>query len=547
MPKVTFQNETAFDEADTSLTLLQMGLKQGLPHIHACGGNARCSTCRVMVHEGVEHCLPRNEAEQTMAARKGLDANVRLACQTRISGPVRVRRLVLDDADIEVAVASGAITTGREQKVAILFSDVREFTRFSETQLPYDVVHIINRYFRRMGEVILANDGFIDKYVGDGLMALFGLSEPDPVKACRDAVSAALAMIDSLTDLNAYLKRNFNSSFGIGVGVHFGTAVLGQVGHPRKMQFTAIGDSVNTASRVESATKDAGVAILVSDAVRETLGTLLETGVEAEISLKGKEGKHRLYEVIGLKPDLTERSTPAGLARAARRALRSVITRRRAPQFLRLAYHDAMTYSPATNQGGANGSIRFPEELARPENRGLADAAAALTQVKLGFPELSWADLIAIAGAMAVAQCAGPEIKIPLGRKDSDGPSPAGLLPERNMSIDQLKARFLSMGLGSRDLVALSGAHTLGRVDGVPFTDNPFTFTNSYYKALMKRRPEQRAHMLATDNALLACPDCQALVEQYALDQDVFFRDFAAGYRRMSIIGTALSESTLAV
>jgi len=144
-----------------------------------------------MVHDGLENCVARNEAEQTMADRKGMEPNVRLACQTRITGPVRVRRLVLDDADLEVAVAAGSITTGKESKIAVLFSDLREFTRFSESQLPYDVVHIVNRYFRRMGEVVLANDGFIDKYVGDGLMALFGLSDSDGVKACRDAVPPA--------------------------------------------------------------------------------------------------------------------------------------------------------------------------------------------------------------------------------------------------------------------------------------------------------------------------------------------------------------------
>ncbi|MGD9688219.1 MAG: peroxidase family protein [Phycisphaerales bacterium] len=543
MAKITFQNESSFEEGDASLTLLQMALKNGLPHIHACGGNGRCSTCRVMVHEGLEHCQPRNAVEQAMAGRKGMESNIRLACQTKVTGPVRLRRLVLDDADLEVAVAAGAITTGREAKLAILFSDVREFTRFSEKQLPYDVVHVINRYFRGMGEVILAHDGFIDKYVGDGLMALFGLNDPDGAKACRDAVSAGLAMIESLQDLNAYLQKNFGAQFGMGVGIHFGSAVIGNVGHPRRMQYTAIGDAVNTASRVESATKEAGVSLLVSGAVHQIIGPLLKTGAELEVSLKGKEGKHRLYEVIGLVPDPMERSTPQGAARAARRALRSVVTRRRAPQFLRLAYHDAMTFDRARGLGGANGSIRFADELARPENRGLSESAGALNFIKSSFPEVSWADLIALAGALAVSQCNGPEILVPVGRKDSERPSPEGLLPRRDMTIEQLKTRFLEMGLGSRDLVALSGAHTLGRVDGVPFTDNPFTFTNSYFKQLLKRRPDGKTHMLGTDRALLEDPDCQAMVEMYALDQETFFRDFAAAYRRMTIIGTSLNEA----
>lgn len=546
MFNINFQNETAIP-GEPGPTILQQALKAGLPHIHACGGNARCSTCRVMVHEGLEHCCPRNPAEQAMAERKGFEANIRLACQTTVTGPVRVRRLVLDDADLEVAVAQGSVTTGREARIAILFSDVREFTRFSETQMPYDVVHVINRYFRRMGEIVLGHDGFIDKYVGDGLMALFGLNEPDPAKACRDAIAAGLDMIAALADLNTYLKRTFGTTFGIGVGIHYGPVVIGQVGHPRKMQFTAIGDAVNTASRVESATKEAGVGLLVSEAVRQHLAPFLETGNEIDCALKGKAGTHRLFEVLALKPDPAELASPAGLARLARRALRGVVTRRKAPQFLRLAYHDAMTLDPAAARGGADGSIRLPEELARPENRGLADAAGTLAPIKLLFPELSYADLVALAGAMAVAQCNGPDIPVVLGRKDSDTPGPEGRLPRRDMSIVELKACFASMGLSTRDLVALSGAHTLGRVDGVPFTDNPFTFTNSYYKTLMKRQAAGKAHLLATDQALLACPECQALVEQYAMDQDLFFRDFAAGYRRMTIIGTGLREDTVAV
>jgi len=97
-------------------------------------------------------------------------------------------------------------------------------------------------------------------------------------------------------------------------------------------------------------------------------------------------------------------------------------------------------------------------------------------------------------------------------------------------------------GFNTKDLVALSGAHTLGKAEGVPFTDNPFTFTNSYYKVLMKRRDEAKQHMLATDRALLSCPECAAHVEAYAMDQEAFFRDFASAYRRMTLVGTGLKE-----
>src|ERR1700690_855048 len=129
MAKITFQNDKVVETAQTDSTLLEISLSAGIPHVHACGGNARCSTCRVMVHEGLENLHPRNIAEQTLAVRKGLEPNIRLACQARASGDCRVRRLVIDDADADAAIAAAAARpSGREMKVAILFTDIKDFT-----------------------------------------------------------------------------------------------------------------------------------------------------------------------------------------------------------------------------------------------------------------------------------------------------------------------------------------------------------------------------------------------------------------------------------
>src|SRR5258707_13363466 len=97
MARITYQNEITVEEDNLALTLLQVSLKNGIPHVHACGGNARCSTCRVMVLQGLENVLPRNDDEQHLARKKGLEDAIRLACQTHVAGPVRIRRLVLDD------------------------------------------------------------------------------------------------------------------------------------------------------------------------------------------------------------------------------------------------------------------------------------------------------------------------------------------------------------------------------------------------------------------------------------------------------------------
>lgn len=301
MVRIIYENETTIEEEDATLPLLATSLKHGIPHVHACGGHARCSTCRVIVLEGLDNVLPRNAAEQALAGRKGFEPNIRLACQTRVKGPVRIRRLVLDEDDITLA-ASEARSTGRDIQLAVLFSDLRDFTGFAENQLPYDVVHLLNRYFWHMGNAILSHAGYIDKYSGDGIMALFGIDDPDPTSSCRNAVRAALEMQQQLEIFNRYVERSFRLRFRMGIGVHFGEVILGEMGHPDKMQFTAIGDTVNVAARIESATREAQAALLVSEEVYRHIRPEVAVGRIIETGLKGKPGRYPLYEVLNLSP-----------------------------------------------------------------------------------------------------------------------------------------------------------------------------------------------------------------------------------------------------
>ena len=222
MARIEYQQEAVVEENDLSLTVLEISRKHHIPHISACGGKARCSTCRILVLEGEDNLLARNAAEQRLATLKGFEQDIRLACQTRLSGPITLRRLVLDDQDAELADLGNSVTSGREEVLAVLFSDIRRFTPFAESHLPYDVVHILNRYFHHMGEAVLARGGVIDKYIGDGMMALFGLDKDDPASACRHAVRCGLDMLASLGELNRYLARYFATTLEIGIGIHVG-------------------------------------------------------------------------------------------------------------------------------------------------------------------------------------------------------------------------------------------------------------------------------------------------------------------------------------
>jgi adenylate cyclase len=297
MPRIQFEGDTEWREEGRERTLLQDALDHGIPLAHACGGRARCSTCRVRVLEGAAELAPRGEAESRLAEAKGLPDDVRLACQVQVRNDIRVRRLVHDDLD-RALVEAQAKEAGREIQLAILFSDLRNFTPFVERHLPYDVMHMLNRHFQVAGQAILDRGGYIDKYIGDAVMALFGLGdEGSAEEACRHAVEAARAMVRGLRELNPSFEANFDETFACGVGIHFGTAIVGELGHVDRRQITAIGDAVNVAARIESMTKDADASILVSESVQIRVPDLVSDSSSLERSLKGKSGAFRLFRV----------------------------------------------------------------------------------------------------------------------------------------------------------------------------------------------------------------------------------------------------------
>jgi adenylate cyclase len=291
-------------ETTAGETLLAASLRAGIAHAHECGGHAHCSTCRIEVVQGVENCAPRSDAEQALAERLGFSQTLRLACQTIPHADMIVRRLVLDDDDIALVdqrrrgVAELAV--GEERELAILFSDIRGFTAFSEMLPPHDVVHVLNRYFHIMGQPIAQFGGDVDNYMGDGLMALFGLREGDENPALR-AVQAGLAMLDAMDAFKPYLENAYGSAFDIRVGIHYGEVVVGSVGAVGHERTTAIGDAVNFASRIESASKIAGTRLLVSEAVISQTGSRLRIGRSLSMPIAGKRGEYKLSEVLGVE------------------------------------------------------------------------------------------------------------------------------------------------------------------------------------------------------------------------------------------------------
>lgn len=324
--KACFQPDQLSVDVAPDETLLAASRRAGIPHACVCGGKARCSTCRVMVVDGLDACAPRTAAETLMADRLNFVPAIRLACQTRITGDVRVRRLVLDEADVAISsqlaatpashpepAIPGLRASGEERLLAVLFADIRGFTTFAERQVPYDVVHALNRYFCEMGREIRTRGGSINNYAGDGLMALF--PGDDLADASWRAVGAGLAMLGAVQRLQPYFRDNYATGLEIGIGVHCGAAVWGTIGDGTTEITTVIGDTVNVASRIEAATKALGINLLVSAAVFGLLADRLAVRRHEGIALPGKEGRHTLYEVIGSGPRGGNATVPATSSR----------------------------------------------------------------------------------------------------------------------------------------------------------------------------------------------------------------------------------------
>jgi adenylate cyclase len=284
-------------------TLREALLGADVPLSNACGGNCKCTTCRVLVLEGLEFCSPRTPAEQGIADRMAFTPQIRLACQTRTAGDLQLRRLVLDDEDLELAGLFLENPTpehaGTEKQVFILFADIRGFTAFTESLLPYDVIHLLNRYFHLMGDIIQRHGGVIDNYMGDGFMALFEFV--DPRETGLRAVRAGLEMIETVrTQIGPYLERLWDKSFRIGIGLHYGVVVAGTLGATDNRRNTVIGDAVNFASRIERANKKAGTEFLMSEDAYRLVAEETKVNRTFLVPIAGKKGEHRLYEIVGI-------------------------------------------------------------------------------------------------------------------------------------------------------------------------------------------------------------------------------------------------------
>lgn len=290
------------------INLLEISKLGDVPHASVCGGRGRCSTCRVRILTSQPAINPPSASEVKVLSRVRAPEDVRLACQLLPKGDLQVIRLLPSDVTQASQSDHAPWSSGQEKTVTVMFADLRDFTKTSESRLPFDVVYLINQFSRAMGKVVESHNGRIDKFLGDGFMALFSVDESAEDGAVN-AVNAAGAMIEELGKLNEQLKGDLTEPLRMGIGLHTGSVILGNMGYGSSRGLTAIGDTVNTASRLEAATKEQGCILCASAETLETAGLSGPNAARKSISIRGKSKKQSIYALSETKL-LSKSKTP---------------------------------------------------------------------------------------------------------------------------------------------------------------------------------------------------------------------------------------------
>lgn len=275
-------------------TVLETLRESGIAHASVCGGRGRCTTCRILVTRGLE-TLPEPEPVEAKAlARIAAAPGTRLACQIRPTADITVRPLLSADAIAADGTVRGGLE-GSERPITVMFIDLRGSTTLGEAKMPYDVLFILNQFYREMNQALVATNGHYSQFTGDGLMALYGLNTRDPETGAAQALRGAREMLTRLDQLNHRLQAELSGPLRIGIGIHYSEAIVGAMGPPRSQIISAIGDTVNTCARLESLTKDYDCALILSRRAAEAAGLKLPAEKLHEVAVRGRVEKVQFY------------------------------------------------------------------------------------------------------------------------------------------------------------------------------------------------------------------------------------------------------------
>ncbi|WP_439396549.1 adenylate/guanylate cyclase domain-containing protein [Bradyrhizobium sp. PMVTL-01] len=271
------------------LSVLEASLRHNVPHASVCGGRARCSTCRIRII-GDHGALPRpSQREAFVLARVGTaDPSIRLACQLRPECDLSFFQLFTPHTQAADGQATTPARVGQERYLVSLFVDMRGSTQLAEKRLPFDTVFIVNRFLGAVSQAVIENGGQPNQFVGDGMLALFGLST-DPQEACRQALKAASGLAANIDELNQLLSHDLREPIRFGIGIHGGEVIIGDIGYRDHIVFTALGDAVNVAARLQDMTKSLACEAIVSEEVRRTAGLADDALPQQEVAIRGRD------------------------------------------------------------------------------------------------------------------------------------------------------------------------------------------------------------------------------------------------------------------
>ncbi|MGA2054897.1 MAG: adenylate/guanylate cyclase domain-containing protein [Bradyrhizobium sp.] len=269
------------------LSVLEASLRHQVPHASVCGGRARCSTCRIRV---IGDCtsLPEPSNRETFILNRvgsASDPAIRLACQLRPESDLSFFQIFTPQP---VATPQGGPShIGEERYLVSMFVDMRGSTRLAENRLPFDTVFIVNRFLGAVSQAVIECGGRPNQFLGDGQLALFGLAT-DRQTACRQALKAAARISAHIEELNRFLKNDLREPIRFGIGIHGGEVIVGEIGYREHMVFTALGDAVNVAARLQDMTKGLGCEVIFSDEVRATADISIDALPRQDVEIRGR-------------------------------------------------------------------------------------------------------------------------------------------------------------------------------------------------------------------------------------------------------------------
>jgi adenylate cyclase len=272
------------------LSVLEASLRYNIPHASVCGGRARCSTCRVRVVGDRDTLPPPSRREAFVLSRIGVAANpgIRLGCQLRPLADVAVFPVLPPHMNAVRLRTGHAMNVGKEHYVVSMFVDMRGSTKMAEARLPFDVVFLINRFLGAASQAVLDAGGKPNQFVGDGVLALFGL-ETDPATACRQALRAAANIGVNVDEMNRQFAADLPEPIQFGIGIHGGDVIVGDIGFKEHTVFTALGDAVNVAARLQDMTKTLNCKVVVSEEVAAKAGLADDALSRAEVTVRGRD------------------------------------------------------------------------------------------------------------------------------------------------------------------------------------------------------------------------------------------------------------------